>query len=96
MKRASAAFALTTLVAATITLAQTVPQTKPPAGSTPQEQQQPSPTPQPSDPSTGKSNAQSMLKDCITQVKAANPSVPDADIRAYCDQQVKRQSSPRD
>ena len=96
MKSVSAAFALTTLAAATIALAQTAPQTEPPAASTPQEQQQPSQTPQPSDPSTGRADPQPLIKDCMTQVKAANPSVPVADIKAYCEKQVQSQSSPRD
>ena len=35
------------------------------------------------------------MKDCLTQVQASNPSVPEKDIKAYCEQQVNSYSSPR-
>jgi hypothetical protein len=38
---------------------------------------------------------QSLWKDCVRQVQAANPSVPEKDVKAYCDKQVKNYSSPQ-
>jgi len=35
---------------------------------------------------------QTLLQDCIRQVQAANPSVPEKDIKAYCDKQVNSYS----
>jgi hypothetical protein len=35
---------------------------------------------------------QALLKDCIKQVQAANPSVPEKDVKAYCDKQVQSYS----
>jgi hypothetical protein len=93
MKRVSAAFALTAVAAATIALAQTAP-AEPPAST---EQQQTNPTTQPSDPGarsdSGRADPQALMKDCIKQVQAANPNVPQKDIKEYCDKQVKSQSS---
>jgi hypothetical protein len=106
MKRVSAALALTALAATTLALAQTPAPTEPPSS----EQQQTSPTTQPSapasttqqsDPSTSSENGNAdtraaMMQDCVKQVQAANPSVPQQDIKDYCDKQLKAQSSPRD
>ena len=96
MKRASALFALTAMAAATIALAQqATPQTpaQPPASATSEEQTTP-----PSEPSARTSSAdkQALMKDCLTQVQAANPNVPPKDIQAYCDKQVNSPSSPQD
>ena len=97
MKHASALFALTAMAAATIALAQQpTPQApaQPPASATSQEQ-----TTAPSDPSARTSSAadtQALMKDCLTQVQAANPNVPAKDIQAYCDKQVNSNSSPQD
>ena len=93
MKRA--AFTLAALVAATVGLAQ---QTNPPApaepptSTAPQEQTAP-----PADSSTRMSEAdkQTLFRDCVKQVQAANPSVPEKDVKAYCDKQVKSYSSRR-
>jgi hypothetical protein len=85
------------MAAASIALAQqAAPQTpaQPPASATPQEQTTP-----PSDPSARTSSPadqQALMKDCLTQVQAANPNVPAKDIQAYCDKQVKSSSSPQD
>jgi len=77
MKRLSAAFALSTLAAAAVALAQPTTETpaQPPADTTSREQ---NPAPPPSDPSTSSTaDEQAMMKDCTTQIKAANPGVPD-------------------
>jgi hypothetical protein len=91
MKRLSAVVALLTLGAATVALAQQPsPQTpaEPPASTSPQEQ---SPATPPSDPSMGNTaDKQAMMKDCTTQIKAANPGVPDKVINDYCDKQINK------
>jgi hypothetical protein len=86
---------LAALGAATVALAQqTNPpsQAEPPTSTAPQEQTAP-----PADSSTQMSEAdrQSLWKDCVRQVQAANPSVPEKDVKAYCDKQVKNYSSPQ-
>jgi len=97
VKRTSALFALAAMAAATVVLAQqaTPPtSTQPPSSATSQEQTTP-----PSDPSARTSSPadkQALMKDCLTQVQAANPNVPAKDIQAYCDKQVKSYSSPQD
>jgi hypothetical protein len=81
------AFALAALAATTIGLAQ---QTAPPAEPrTPQEQTAP---PAESSSRMSEADKQTMLKDCIKQVQAANPSVPEKDVKDYCDKQVKSYS----
>jgi hypothetical protein len=90
-----AAFALAALAAGTVALAQqTNPPTpaEPPTSTTPQEQTAP-----PADSSTQMSEAdrQTLWKDCVQQVQAANPGVPEKDVKAYCDKQVKSSSSPQ-
>ena len=85
MKRT--AFALAALAATTVGLAQqTAP---PPEPRTPQEQTAP-----PADSSARMSEAdkQTMLKDCLKQVQAANPTVPEKEVKDYCDKQVKSYS----
>lgn len=92
MKRFSPVLALTAL-AATVALAQqTPPPAEPPADT-------PSTVPAPSDPnaspdSTSSANKQALMKDCLTQVKAANPGVPDQDIKNFCDKQINQPSPP--
>ena len=51
----------------------------------------------PADSSTRMSDAdrQALMNKCVTQVQAANPSVPEKDIRAYCDREIKNLSSPQ-
>ena len=93
MKRA--AFTLAALAAATVALAQQTnppPPAEPPTSTTPQEQAAP-----PADSSTRMSEAdkQDLWRDCVKQVQAANPSVPENDVKAYCDKQVKSYSSPQ-
>jgi len=77
MKRLSAAFALSTPAAAAVALARqptTETPAQPPADTTSREQ---NPAP-PSDPSTSSTaDKQAMMKDCTTQIKTANPGVPD-------------------
>ena len=98
MKRLSAVFALTALAAASVALAQqATPQTPaaPPASTSSQEQ---SPTTPPADPSAqpNSQDKQALMKDCLTQVQAANPTAPKDDVKAYCDKQVKSSTSPQD
>jgi hypothetical protein len=50
----------------------------------------------PSDLSAGKADKQTLMKDCMTQLRAANPSVSVKDIQAYCDEQVKKYTSKPD
>jgi hypothetical protein len=87
------AFALAALAAGTVALAQQTnpPPAEPPTGTTPQEQTAPP------DSSTQMSEAdkQTLWKDCVQQVQAANPNVPEKDVKAYCDKQVKSSSSPQ-
>jgi hypothetical protein len=90
-----AAFALAALAAATVALAQ---QTTPPTPAQPQAsapaQRQAAP---PADSSTGMSDAdrQSLMNKCLTQIQAANPTVPEKEIRAYCDKEINSMASPR-
>ena len=81
MKRA--ALALAALAAASVSLAQQTTQPPPAEPQTPQEQAPPA------DSSSRMSEAdkQALLKDCVKQVQAANPSVPEKDVKAYCDKQ---------
>ena len=88
MKRA--VFALGTLAAATLAMAQqTSPPPEPPTSTAPQEQTAPPPD---SSPRMNETDKQTLLQDCIRQVQAANPSVPEKDIKGYCDKQVKSYS----
>ena len=88
MKRA--VFALGTLAAATLAMAQqTSPPPEPPTSTAPQEQTAPPPD---SSPRMNETDKQTLLQDCIRQVQAANPSVPEKDIKDYCDKQVKSYS----
>ena len=93
MKRT--ALALTTLVAATVSLAQqATPQTpaEPRTSSTPQEQTAP---PADSSPRISETDKLILLGDCMRQMQAAHPSVPEKDAKAYCDKRVKSYSFPR-
>jgi len=91
MRRFSPVFAVTALAAATVGLAQqTYPSADPPARA-------PSTATQPSDPAAStdsQANKQALMKDCMTQVKAANPGVPDKDIKNFCDKQINQPPSP--
>ena len=89
------ALALAALAAATVALAQqTAPPTRAESQSSTAPQEQTAP---PADSSTRMSDAdrQSLMNKCVTQVQAANPSVPEKDIRAYCDREIKNLSSPQ-
>jgi hypothetical protein len=89
MKRPSAVFALTGLVAATIGLAQqqTTSQTQ---------AQPPASTSQSQTPSDTKVDRQQLLKDCVSQVGAANPAVPEKEIRDFCTKEIDAHYLPRD
>ena len=93
MKRV--AFGLAALAATTAALAQqTNPPTptEPPTSTTPQEQPAP-----PADSGTRMTEAdkQALWRDCVKQVQAANPTVPEKDVKAYCDKQVQNYSTPQ-
>jgi hypothetical protein len=92
MKRV--ALALAGLAAATVALAQTPPATtaEPPTSAPPQEQRTP-----PTDSRTHLSelDKRTLMNDCMRQVEADNPKVPEKDVRDYCDQAVKRYSQSR-
>lgn len=92
MKRV--ALALAGLAASTIALAQTPSSTaaEPRTSTAPQEQTAP-----PADSRRHLSEADKMtlMNDCMRQVEADNPKVPEKDVRDYCDQAVKRFSQPR-
>jgi uncharacterized protein involved in copper resistance len=100
MKRLSIVFALTALAAAAVAQAQqTPPPAQPPANATSQ-QQSPNATTSPSDPSANsesrKADKQALMKDCISQVGAANPGVPEKDIKNFCDKEVNQPPPPHD
>ena len=94
MKRA--ALPLAALATATVSLAQqTTPQAtaSPRTSTTPQEQTAP-----PADPSPRMNQTDKLilLGDCMRQVQAAHPSLPEKDAKAYCDKRVKSYSFPHD
>jgi hypothetical protein len=85
-----AAFALAALAATTIALAQqTTAPAEPQTRTTPQEQ---TASPTDSSPRMSEADKQTLMTDCVRQVQAANPSVPEKDVNAYCDKQVKSYS----
>jgi hypothetical protein len=84
-----AAFALGTLAAATIAMAQTSPPPEPPTSTAPQEETAP---PRDASPRMSETDKQTLMQDCVRQVQAANPSVPEKDVKDYCDKQVKSYS----
>ena len=88
MKRA--ALALAAMAATTIALAQqTTPPSESPRSTAPQEQTAP---PADASPRMSETDKQTLMRDCVRQVQAANPSVPEKDVKAYCDKQVKSYS----
>jgi len=94
MKRLSAVIALTMLAGAGVALAQQpTPQTQPQpsASATSQDQSQANP-PADSSASSGQADKQAMMKDCMTQIQAANPGVPGQVIKDYCDKQTNKPS----
>ena len=85
---------LAALAALTVSLAQQITAQAPaePRTSTaPQEQTAP-----PADPSSRMSETDKLilLGDCMRQMQAAHPSVPEKDAKAYCDKRVKSYSFP--
>lgn len=92
MKRA--AVALAALAAATVSLAQqTIPQTPAESRTNPIPPQQPAPSGHPS-PRMSETDRLILLGDCMRQVEAAHPSLPQQDAKAYCDERVKSYSFP--
>lgn len=84
------AFALATLGVTSVLLAQeTGPAREPPTSTAPPEHTAPPAT---SSARRSESDTQTLMKDCIGQVRAANPSEPESEIREYCDKQVKSYS----
>lgn len=95
MRRFSTLFALTALAAGTVGLAQqSPPQSEPPAN--PPSATQPSDPGASTDSESTQANKQALMKDCLSQVKAANPGVPDKDIKNFCDKQINQPSPPHD
>ena len=92
MKRAT--LALAALAAAAVSLAQhTTPQTpaEPRTSASPQEQTVP-----PANPSPRMSETDKMIltADCMRQMQATHPTVPEKEAKAYCDKRVKGYSFP--
>lgn len=92
-------FTLLALMTASAAVAQVTPApstAEPPASASPQEQTT-SPATPPSDSSTSpnSADAQALMKDCLTQVKAANPNVSDDDIRKFCENEISKATAPR-
>ena len=87
MKRA--ALVLAALVASTLALGQ---QTTPPARAEPRTSTAPQEQTTPRMSETDKLN---LMNDCTREAQAAHPSVPEKDIKAYCEKKVKSYSSPR-
>ena len=81
-------FALLALMAATATLAQqSAPPTtaEPSTSATPQDQTtSPNTAPSDSGTTTNSADAQALMKDCLSQVQAANPNVSEQYIRKFC------------
>jgi hypothetical protein len=98
MKRLSTLFALTALAAGTVALAQQQEQQAPaePPASTSSQQQSPATSSESSSDSMSSSShadKQTLMKNCMTQTQAANPSAPQKDVKAYCQKQVESYSS---
>ena len=94
MKRAALALAAMA-AAATVALAQ---QTTPPPSADPQMSSAPrEQTAPPADSSARMSEAdkQSLMSKCVTQIQASNPTVPEKDVRGYCEKQVNSLASPQ-
>lgn len=88
--------ALLALAAAGVAMAQTTPPpttAEPPAAAAPDEQNQ-SPPPD-SSASPNSADAQALMKDCMTQVQAANPNVSEKDIKAFCENEIAKSAQPR-
>ena len=87
MKRA--AFALVALVASTVAIAQqTTPWTpaKPQTSDTRKDH---------TAPRMSETDKLTLINDCTRQVLAAHPSVPEKDVKAYCEDKLRSYSSQR-
>lgn len=92
MKRA--ALALAALAAATVSLAQQATSQSSAEARTrasPQEQTGP---PSDASPRMSETDRLILMGDCLRQVQAARPSMPEKDAKAYCDKRVKGYSFP--
>jgi len=81
-----AALALAALVASTVALGQqTTPRTpaEPRTGTARQEQ---------TAPRLSETDKLTLINDCTRQVQAAHPSVPEKEVKGYCENQVKSHS----
>jgi hypothetical protein len=88
VKRVSTLIALTALAGATVALAQ--------QQTAPQSQAQPPASTSQSQAAEPKADKQAMMKDCLTQVRAANPNAADKDIKDYCTKRVNEYTSQHD
>jgi len=100
MKGLATVFALTALAAGSMALAQqSSPSTStPPPDSSTSSSRSSSTSQDPSASTSSSSDKQALMKKCVTQVQAANPTAPMKDIQAYCDKEVKSystESAPR-
>ena len=87
MKRA--AFALVALVASTVAIGQqTTPRTpaKPQTSDTRKDH---------TAPRMSETDKLTLINDCTRQVLAAHPSVPEKDVKAYCEDKLRSYSSQR-
>ena len=83
------------LTASTIALAQ---QTSPPSPAEPRTSTTPQEQPAPPTESRARMSETDRLKllnDCTRQVMASHPTVPEKDVKAYCEQEVKSYSTPK-
>jgi hypothetical protein len=95
MKGLATVFALTTLAAGSMALGQ---QSSPSSSTPPPSSTSSSTSQDPSASTSSTSDKQALMKKCVTQVQAANPTAPMKDIQAYCDKEVKSystESAPR-
>jgi len=95
MKGLATVFALTALAAGSMALAQ---QSSPSSSTPPPSSTSSSTSQDPSASTSSTSDKQALMKKCVTQVQAANPTAPMKDIQAYCDKEVKSystESAPR-
>jgi hypothetical protein len=90
-----AALALAVLTASTVALAQ---QTTPPSPAEPRTsatpQEQTAPPAESTAPRMSETDKQILLRDCTRQVEASHPTVPEKDVKSYCEQEVKTYSTP--
>ena len=92
-------FALLALMAATAAMAQQSPPAttaEPHTSATPQEQTTSPSTPSDPSASPNSADAQALMKDCLSQVQAANPNVPEQDVRRFCENEISKSTAPRD